>query len=196
MGWSILRLCHRTWCLQSFLSMKNPRIKPRAHTLSPPAAFRSNVCNLFMCFNSGRFRRALSHWDVCALISLARKGRLARHCSAFRRWPGLELFSCYDIITAPLSQVCAQRKYEAVMCPMAGWWTGHEVTSLSHASKEKVEVACRHFCCWQDMVTFPLSLAFSLSIHARLFSPSVSLKHAQKYSVCGLLLCVRISRSP
>lgn len=89
-------------------------------THSPPAAFRSNVCNLFMCFHSGTFRRALSHWDACAFISLARKGRLARHCSAFRRWPGVELFSCYDIITASVEPGLCPEEIQDCHVP-TGW---------------------------------------------------------------------------
>lgn len=64
-------------CMVSPIIFKHKNF--RAHTLSTPAAFRSDVCNHFMCFHSHAF---FLHWDVCGLIWLAGKRRLAEHRSA------------------------------------------------------------------------------------------------------------------
>lgn len=71
-------------------------------------------------------------------------------------------------------------------------WLADEQAMMWHYCYKQAKERCKSFCCWQDIVTFPLSIYF---IHARLFSLSISLKHAHKYSACGPLLCVRISRS-
>lgn len=189
-GWSVLHLCHHAWCLQTFLSMKHPSFEP---THSFPLQRFSLMCVTSLCASIQEcFRQAF--FPLRCLCSYQSSQKMQASETLF----GLSEVvwtSCFLVITLSLrllSQVCALRKYNAVMCPVAGWWTGHDMTLLSQTSKRKVEVACHYFCCLQDIVTSPLSFYF---VHARSFSHSVSLKHAHKYSVCGPLLCVRISRS-
>jgi len=56
-GWSILHLCHHSWCLQSFLSMKHPSFEP---THSLPLQLFALMCVTSLCASIQEcFRQAL-----------------------------------------------------------------------------------------------------------------------------------------
>lgn len=126
-------------------SMVSPIIfkheKPKLQTPSPhtslPLQRSALMCVTSLCASIQEcFRQALSHWDVCALISLARKRRLVRHCSASRRWSGLELFSCYDIIAAPVEPGLCPEEIRRCHVPN-GWLMNRPWCDITVTSKQK-----------------------------------------------------------
>lgn len=168
MGWSVLRLCHQAWCLQSFLSMKNPSFKPRAHTLSPPAAFRSNVCNLFMCFHSGMFQaspfplRCLCSYQSSqktqASETLFGLSEVVWTRAVFLLWHYHRVRWARFVPWGNTTLSCAQ-------------WLADEQAMMWHYCHMQAKVRWKSvaiiFCCWQEIVTFPL---YNYFLHARLFS--------------------------